>query len=302
MTDSVGAQIGNTVKYLPFGEARATVTIPTDKLFTGQRLDGTGLYYYNARYYDPLIGRFISADTVIQSMANPQCLNRYSYCLNNPLKYSDPSGHDVVINGVDVRGIYDSEGSPYRESVEFIANMVSSDTFKAYDTIRSIDTAITSVLENSAMTITIFKQDLGATRSHDNAGNLVISTTAAETRIIDNSTVQMIINSNSLLDLSVETLVLNMSHELVHAYGDTLDPYNKVNNSRFEENLCDMYSKQICDKAGIYNSYVAPTYFWTEHTDISFMNTYPMPIPQNGGTFTDAYNYYMKMLYNDFIS
>jgi hypothetical protein len=52
MTDANGAQIGATVKYLPFGEARAIVNVPTDKLFTGQRLDATGLYYYNARYYD----------------------------------------------------------------------------------------------------------------------------------------------------------------------------------------------------------------------------------------------------------
>jgi len=61
---------------------------------TGQRLDSTGLYYYNARYYDPTIGRFISPDTIIRDPANPQCFNRYSYCLNNPLKYTDPSGHD----------------------------------------------------------------------------------------------------------------------------------------------------------------------------------------------------------------
>jgi hypothetical protein len=44
MTDGAGSQIGNTVKYLPFGEARATINVPTDKLFTGQRLDSTGLY------------------------------------------------------------------------------------------------------------------------------------------------------------------------------------------------------------------------------------------------------------------
>jgi RHS repeat-associated protein len=90
MTDSVGSQIGATVKYLPFGNCRNSPDLPTDKLFTGQRLDGTGLYYYNARYYDPAIGRFVSPDTVIQNPAIPQARNRYSYSLNNPLKYIDP--------------------------------------------------------------------------------------------------------------------------------------------------------------------------------------------------------------------
>ena len=68
----------------------------TDKLFTGQRLDDTGLYYYNARYYDPLIGRFISADSIVSDFKNPQAFNRYSYVLNNPLKYTDPSGQDPI--------------------------------------------------------------------------------------------------------------------------------------------------------------------------------------------------------------
>jgi len=63
--------------------------------------DEAGLYYYGARYYDVGIRRFacgersrtISADTVVQSYANPQTLNRYGYCVNNPLKYTDPSGN-----------------------------------------------------------------------------------------------------------------------------------------------------------------------------------------------------------------
>jgi len=93
MTDSLGTQVGSTVKYLPFGESRATIDIPTDKLFTGQRLDSTGLYFYNARYYDPTIGRFISADTIVPYPSDPQSFNRYSYCRNNPLKYVDPSGN-----------------------------------------------------------------------------------------------------------------------------------------------------------------------------------------------------------------
>jgi RHS repeat-associated protein len=108
MTDTDGAQIGTTMKYLPFGEClNSPPNLPTDKLFTGQRLDGTGLYYFNARYYDPLIGRFISPDTIIPHPANPQSFNRYSYCLNNPLKYIDPSGHspgDDYMRLIDVAG------------------------------------------------------------------------------------------------------------------------------------------------------------------------------------------------------
>ncbi|MGC9397236.1 MAG: RHS repeat-associated core domain-containing protein [Anaerolineae bacterium] len=52
-----------------------------------------GLYFYNARYYDPALGRFIQADTIVPSPANPQSLNRYAYTLNNPLRYTDPTGH-----------------------------------------------------------------------------------------------------------------------------------------------------------------------------------------------------------------
>jgi RHS repeat-associated protein len=92
MTDAGGNQIDTTITYRPFGATRSG-SVPADKLFTGQRLDGTGLYYYNARYYDPTIGRFISADTVFQTIFDPQCFNRYSYCINNPFKYIDPDGH-----------------------------------------------------------------------------------------------------------------------------------------------------------------------------------------------------------------
>lgn len=47
----------------------------------------------NARYYLPGIGRFLTADTLVPDPQNPQSYNRYSYTLNNPLKYTDPTGH-----------------------------------------------------------------------------------------------------------------------------------------------------------------------------------------------------------------
>jgi RHS repeat-associated protein len=61
--------------------------------FTGQREEADiGLYDYKARWYDPQLGRFIQPDIIVPDRGNPQSLNRYSYCLNNPLKLIDPSG------------------------------------------------------------------------------------------------------------------------------------------------------------------------------------------------------------------
>ncbi|MBI4305530.1 MAG: RHS repeat-associated core domain-containing protein, partial [Chloroflexi bacterium] len=87
--------VGAWRAYLPYGEVRTSSgTIAGDRSFTGQRLDTpTGLYFYNARYYDPTIGRFISPDTIVPDPYDPRDYNRFAYVLNNPLKYTDPSGH-----------------------------------------------------------------------------------------------------------------------------------------------------------------------------------------------------------------
>ena len=83
------------LRYDPWGKQRyAQHTTPTGYRYTSQRWDsGLGLYDYNARYYDPAIGRFISADTLVPDPAAPQAFNRYAYVLGNPLRYTDPTGH-----------------------------------------------------------------------------------------------------------------------------------------------------------------------------------------------------------------
>ena len=76
-------------------------TLNVKHKFTGQELDSeSGLYYYGARYYDPEIGRFISPDSIVQDYTNPQSLNRYSYCRNNPIILTDPSGHLFIIDDI----------------------------------------------------------------------------------------------------------------------------------------------------------------------------------------------------------
>jgi len=83
------------LRYKAWGETRYTYgATPTTYRFTGQRLDeSTGLMYYGARYYDPALGRFVQADTIVPEPGNPQDLNRYAYVRNNPLNYTDPSGY-----------------------------------------------------------------------------------------------------------------------------------------------------------------------------------------------------------------
>jgi RHS repeat-associated protein len=110
MTDSNGSKVSE-MRYSPWGEVRYSwvdstlSTTPAYTLpkhtFTGQYsymddpstqgVDGFGLMFYNARFYDPQVGRFAQADTIVPG--GVQGLDRYSYVNNSPVNYIDPSGH-----------------------------------------------------------------------------------------------------------------------------------------------------------------------------------------------------------------
>ncbi|WP_026371044.1 RHS repeat-associated core domain-containing protein [Kallotenue papyrolyticum] len=112
----------------PWGAIRSGGISQTTLNYTGQRRDGTGLLYYHARYYDPALSRFISADTIVPGSGaltlwpsdataaplfaqanapgpqNPQELNRYSYVNNNPIRHTDPTGHWLE-SAIDIASI-----------------------------------------------------------------------------------------------------------------------------------------------------------------------------------------------------
>lgn len=94
ITNASGQQTALT-EFTPYGSiSRQTGSFDPKYKFTGKELDpSTGIYFYGARYMDPELGRFISADTIVQAPYDPQSLNRYSYCRNNPINYVDPTGH-----------------------------------------------------------------------------------------------------------------------------------------------------------------------------------------------------------------
>ena len=90
-----GMVAGSRTRYLPFGGYRtAPSQTYTDRGYTGQKHnDDLGLIYYNARYYLPGVGRFVSADTLVPDPTSPQSYNRFSYVRNNPVNRIDPTGH-----------------------------------------------------------------------------------------------------------------------------------------------------------------------------------------------------------------
>jgi RHS repeat-associated protein len=103
VTDQDGS-VTERLAYDPWGKRRfpngtadtndSIIGLTLDRGFTmHEHLDEMGLIHMNGRIFDPLIGRFMSADPFIQAPENLQSHNRFAYVMNNPLSYTDPSGY-----------------------------------------------------------------------------------------------------------------------------------------------------------------------------------------------------------------
>lgn len=107
VTDAAGVIVSQQ-EYKAWGETRsASGSEATKYQYTGQYSYASdfGLMFYNARWYDPSLGRFAQADTIVP--AGVQGYDRYAYTNNNPLKYTDPSGHKIVCAGPSDSYCYD---------------------------------------------------------------------------------------------------------------------------------------------------------------------------------------------------
>ena len=106
---SPGGSATGAVLYSPYGGVRySSGTMPTAKGFTGQYADtaSSGLDYYGARYYDPNLGQFTSADTVADG------INRYGYVKGSPETATDPTGHRINCDSGDCGGRPGSKPAP----------------------------------------------------------------------------------------------------------------------------------------------------------------------------------------------
>ena len=93
--------------YEPFGQTTVSGATNTNSFqYTGRENDGTGLYYYRARYYHPVLQRFISADPIRFRGGD---INLYGYVLNDPVNFVDPLGLDRYNDGEP--SVFGREGS-----------------------------------------------------------------------------------------------------------------------------------------------------------------------------------------------
>lgn len=144
VTDASGGVV-ERLAYEPFGKRRFSEGnidngntikgLNTNRGFTEQEhLDGLGLIHMNGRVYDPVTGRFMSADPTVPDASDLQSFNRYSYTRNNPLAATDPTGFEDKRLEDEYRGlnslqsIFDKVASGIKGLFESISNWGSSQT------------------------------------------------------------------------------------------------------------------------------------------------------------------------------
>jgi len=129
--DAAGNKVAE-LRYRAWGETRFSQgsTLTTYR-YTGQReASEIGLYFYNARWYDPSLGRFTQPDTVVPESQGVQAWNRYTYSSNNPINYTDPTGHwvesaiDILSIGYDIYDI-STNGLSWENGLSLAADVAS---------------------------------------------------------------------------------------------------------------------------------------------------------------------------------
>lgn len=144
--------------------------------YTGhEMLPEFSLVNMNGRLYDPDLGRFLSPDDYVQIPDLSQSFNRYSYCLNNPLKYTDPSGESFLWDDVIVGTIGFATG--------YLTNSISSGNWGMKSVMAGLSSAGMSVLayNTSGMSATALNSQFWGAAAQIGANNILSSVLPSKT-------------------------------------------------------------------------------------------------------------------------
>ena len=231
LIDNVGG-IAATYDYDAFGNViDKTGNVDNHITYAGyQSDDESGLYYLNARYYDSEIARFITEDdSKYSKMSDPLSLNLYVYCQNDPILYSDPAGHVIILSGTK------------NEKDKILANLqLLTDNVLAYDKNGKVyisedaerqdviypegNALIINLLQsNYVCTIQISPAKESATAPDpENRNNAYNGIGCDATIYLDDSNIQnlTVVPGKGFLTPTDTPLYIVLAHELIHAYRD----------------------------------------------------------------------------------
>ena len=132
LTDGAGA-VANRYDYSAYG-GRTLEHHTFENEFTfadGRNDDETGLLQMGARFYNSKLGRFVSADSIVPDLYDPQALDRYAYVQNDPLNYWDPTGHMRL--RIELKKEVEARGSPFRDPIDLCGGPFAECTFRGGD-------------------------------------------------------------------------------------------------------------------------------------------------------------------------
>ena len=193
---NLSGEINQHMEYLPFGELLVEEHLNSYNSpfkFNAKEFDAeTGNYYYGARYYDPKWSLWLSVDPFF---AKYPTLSPYAYVANNPIKYIDPNGKEIVIRGSDGKTITYSQSMNYDGNDKFIGEVVNQ-LNNIYSVEQGGKVLDYMVSDNQVFTIT----------------NETINVESAVGVVPDNSAGTLKLGNTE--EIGINTL----SHELFHGY------------------------------------------------------------------------------------
>ena len=269
------------VSYKPYGEALVdehNTSYEQPWKFNGKELDSeTGLYYYGARYYEPVLAMWYGVDALAEKYPN---MGGYVYCVGNPVKFVDPDGNEgVVVSG--------QHGGTMKNRVHFLVNGLDR-AIKAKKHIHSKQENVTWIIYSES------NQDYGYTKAELSKYKELAKKEGIKVKVVDdaNSIVDYINNKNG--DDTREKDKISCFYYVGHATpGDLNVGYNgglifdgdefdadqlnseafdkgaRVNvtaacrtaiDDVFEDSIVDQFAKKLDKKSTIYGSNVR-TYF-----------------------------------------